>query len=58
MQTDNLWRLDLSEYTQQDTFRSELDTVTKLGAGTAYGIMTYLYSFDYLEDDVMLEQYS
>ena len=39
-------------------YRDDLETVMQHSEGTALAVMTYLYTFDYLRNDVALEQLS
>jgi len=37
-------------------FRKDLVSVMEISEGTAFGLMTYLYNFDYLKADIRLLQ--
>ena len=39
-------------------YRDDLEAVMQHSEGTALGVMTYLYTFDYLRNDVTLGQLS
>ena len=57
-ETSLLASLDLTEPEASAMYQDELYTVMQHSEGATLGVMTYLYTFDYLRNDVSLEQLS
>ena len=48
--------LDITESEDRENFKESFKSLTNLCEGTAFGLMTYLYSFDYLRDNDSLAE--